>query len=128
MTSNRHRNAWIWVAITAIALATVARAQSGYEIARAYANPVIVLLSSAPDSQPFSAQHFAQKRTAHGDQAISHSNSGASFWLELLPVLFVGLVSPLSLLSTQSLLSVGRAYPAPPLTALFQRPPPAQLL
>ncbi len=128
MTSNRHRNAWIWVAITAIALATVARAQSGYEIARAYANPVIALLSSAPDSQSFSAQHFAQKRTAHSDQATSQSNSGPSFWLELLPVLFVGLLSQLSLLSAQSFHSLGQAYPAPPLAALFQRPPPAQLL
>lgn len=128
MTSNRHRNAWIWVAITAIALATVARAQSGYELARACANPVIALLSSAQDSQPFSAQHFAQKRNTHGDQATSQSNGGASFWLELLPVLFVGLVSPLSLLSAQSFHSLGQAFPAPALNALFQRPPPAQLL
>jgi hypothetical protein len=128
MTSNRHRHAWIWVAITAIALATVARAQSGYEIARTYANPVIALLSSGQDSQPFSAQHFAQKRTTHGDQAASHGNSDAGFWLEMLPVLFVGLLSQFSLLSAQSYVSVGQAYPAPPLTALFQRPPPAQLL
>jgi hypothetical protein len=128
MTSNRHRNAWIWVAITAIALATVARAQSGYEIARAYANPVIALLSSAQDSQPFSAQHFAQKRTTHGDQTSSQHNGGASFWLELLPVLFVGLLSQLSLLSSRSFLSLGQEYPSPALNALFQRPPPARLL
>ena len=128
MTSNRHRNAWIWVAITAIALATVARVQSGFEIARAYANPVIALFSAVPDSQPLASQHFAQKRTAHRDHAASQQGSGASFWLELLPVLFVGLLLPLSLLSRFSLLSLGHSHAAPPLPNLFQRPPPAQLL
>jgi hypothetical protein len=67
-------------------------------------------------------------RAARDAQTRSQYNGNASYWLELLPVLFVGLISPLSLLSPRSFLSVGQRYPAPVLPALFQRPPPAQLL
>jgi len=128
MTRTRTRNAWIWVAITAIALASVARAQSGFEIARTYANPVIALLSSDSASQPLAAKHFAARRSAQGDPSASHHDSGASFWLGLLPVLFVGLLSALTFLSLQTSGSIGQAFPAPAMAALFQRPPPAQLL
>lgn len=128
MTGTRHKNAWIWVAIAAIALASAARAQSGFEISRTYASPVIAFLSAERASQPVAAQHFGTWRPTHGDHAISQHDGGASFWLELLPVLFVGLLSPLSLLSARSLLSLGQAFPAPAISALFQRPPPAQLL
>lgn len=127
MTPTRHRNAWIWVAITAIALASVARVESGFEIARAYANPVIALLAATPGAQSANTQHFTGPRTAQANQANSQHN-GPSFWLELLPVLFVGLLSPLALLSAWSFLSLDQAFPAPALPSLFQRPPPAQLL
>jgi hypothetical protein len=126
MTPTRHRNAWIWVAITAIALASVARVESGFEIARAYANPVIALLAATPGAPSANAQHFAAPQTKRGDRANSQ-HSGPSFWLELLPVLFVGLLSPLALLSARSLLSLDQAFPTPALPSLFQRPPP-QLL
>jgi hypothetical protein len=128
MTPIRHRNAWIWVAITAIALASVARAQSGYELARTYANPVIAFLAADHTSQPGAAKHFAQAHAARDAHAGSPYNSNAGDWLQLLPVLFVGLVSPLILLLSRSFLSIGQAYPASALPALFQRPPPAQLL
>jgi hypothetical protein len=128
MIGRRNRSAWIWVAITAIALASVARAESGYEIARAYANPLIALFSADQGSQPLAAHNIAPGRTVRGDGSNSQQNGGASFWLELLPVLFVGLLSTRSLLSGQSSLSLGHVYPAPALAALFQRPPPAELL
>lgn len=127
MTPTRHRNAWIWVAITAIALASVARVESGFEIARAYANPIIALLAATPSTQSANPQHFAGPRTPQANRANSQ-HSGPSFWLELLPVLFVGLLSPLALLSAWSFLSLSRTFPAPALPSLFQRPPPAQLL
>ncbi len=47
--------------------------------------------------------------------------------LGLLPVFFVGLISPLSLLAPRLALSPGRAFPKPALPGLFQRPPPALL-
>jgi hypothetical protein len=49
-------------------------------------------------------------------------------WLELLPILFVGLLLPFGLLSPFSSLSLGQRFAPPLMAALFQRPPPAQLL
>ena len=46
-------------------------------------------------------------------------------WLATLPVLFIGLITPLSLLLTLlSVLSLGHTPQAPALAASFQRPPP----
>ncbi|HWG19442.1 MAG TPA: hypothetical protein VG225_02860 [Terracidiphilus sp.] len=126
MTSTPHRNAWIWVAITAIALASVARAHSSFELARAYANPVIGFFSG---DQP-AARTAALTRQTSAEAAREHSFHGADagMWLELLPIFFVGLVSPLSLLSARSSLCLGRTFSAPILPSLFQRPPPFQLV
>lgn len=46
-------------------------------------------------------------------------------WLALLPVFFVGLLAPLSLLPLVSVLSLGRTPESPLLTSSFQRPPPS---
>ncbi|UWZ82985.1 hypothetical protein [Occallatibacter riparius] len=127
MTPNRHRNAWIWVAITAIALATVARAESGFELARVYANPVLVYLATDHQAQ---AAETAQihKGSVAAARALSSTSTNSGMWLELLPILFVGLLLPFGLLSPLSSLSLGRQFAAPAIPALFQRPPPAQLL
>jgi ABC-type transport system involved in cytochrome bd biosynthesis fused ATPase/permease subunit len=45
-------------------------------------------------------------------------------WLAILPLLFLGVISPLSLLSPLAFEYVGRALEAPTLPASFQRPPP----
>jgi hypothetical protein len=126
MTSNRHRNAWIWVAITAIALATVARAESGFELARVYANPVLVYLAGDHQTQ---AGETAQihKGSVAAARALSSTSTNSGMWLELLPILFVGLLLPFGL-SALSSLSLGQQFAPPALPALFQRPPPAQLL
>ena len=55
----------------------------------------------------------------HGD------DSGA--WLAILPLLFVGVISPLSLLAPLASIYIGRVPAAPLLPASFQRPPPFQL-
>jgi hypothetical protein len=47
---------------------------------------------------------------------------GSGAVVAVLPVLFIGLVSPLTLASVRL---VGRVPSAPPLSALFQRPPPS---
>jgi hypothetical protein len=127
MTGNRHRNAWIWVAITAIALATVARAESGFELARVYANPVLAYLAA---DHPVQAGETAQihKGSVAAARALSSVNADSGMWLELLPILFVGLLLPLGLLSALSSLSLGQQFAPPTLTALFQRPPPVELL
>ena len=126
MIRRQNRSAWIWVAFAAIALASVARAQSGLDAARSYANPMLVYLSGEPAAQA-SATHAIHRGTVAAARALS-SNADSGIWLELLPILFVGLLLPFGLLSPLSSLSLGHQFGPPSLTALFQRPPPAQLL
>jgi ABC-type transport system involved in cytochrome bd biosynthesis fused ATPase/permease subunit len=45
-------------------------------------------------------------------------------WLAILPLLFFGVISPLSLLSPLAFEYAGRAPEAPALPVSFQRPPP----
>jgi hypothetical protein len=60
---------------------------------------------------------------------VPHGNSGdAGAWLAVLPILlFVGVISPLSLLSPMAYMYLGRTPSAPVLPASFQRPPPIWL-
>lgn len=60
---------------------------------------------------------------------VPHANSGdAGAWLAILPsLLFVGMISPLSLLSPMAYMYLGRATGAPVLPVSFQRPPPIRL-
>jgi hypothetical protein len=57
----------------------------------------------------------------------SHSGDGAD-WLAILPLLFVGVISPLSLFAPLAFVYLGRTPDAPALPASFQRPPPFQLV
>ncbi|HEY6490356.1 MAG: hypothetical protein WCC26_00020 [Terracidiphilus sp.] len=50
------------------------------------------------------------------------ADSGA--WIAILPLLFVGVISPLSLFSPLAFLYLGRTPDTPALSASFQRPPP----
>jgi hypothetical protein len=118
MTAYRPKDACIWVAVAAITLASVARAQSGIELARAYATPVMKFIAASKlvESSPSSSAR----------RAVSPSPSGTStLALELLPVFFVGLVAPLGLHAARFVPSEGRTSSAPGLSGLFQRPPPA---
>lgn len=45
----------------------------------------------------------------------------------ILPILFVGIISPLSLLSPLTFFYIGRTPNAPSLPVSFQRPPPFRL-
>lgn len=56
---------------------------------------------------------------------IPHGHgSDPGVWLATLPLLFVGVISPLSLLSPLAFLYLGRTPDAPALPATSQRPPP----
>lgn len=56
---------------------------------------------------------------------VPHGHSGGSpDWLAILPILFVGVISPLSLLSPLACAYAGRTPDAPALPSRFQRPPP----
>jgi len=57
-----------------------------------------------------------------------HGNSSDHpLWLSLLPVFFVGLMAPLSILPLFALLTLGHIAEAPALAPSFQRPPPSAI-
>ena len=117
MLVNRSKDAWILVAIAAITLASLARAQAGVENAKAYASPVIKFFAGSPLTDT-----AVSKSTDRNVPRVSNYLGTA---VDLLPVFFVGVVSPLDQQSVCSLHALGRALPAPNLSVLFQRPPPA---
>jgi hypothetical protein len=55
-------------------------------------------------------------------QPVHHGDHGA--FTAILPLLFLGVISPLSLLSPLAFFFLGRTPDAPALPVSFQRPPP----
>lgn len=56
---------------------------------------------------------------------VPHGHAcGAPDWLAIVPVIFVGIISPLGHLSPVDNMPRGRLPGAPLLPALFRRPPP----
>jgi hypothetical protein len=120
MTGNRSKGAWIWVAMAAISLASLARVQSGVENARAYADPVIKFIAAA--------QHADSEALARANRPISRSQDGTSgIGFNLLAVFFVGLLAPLALETFRAYFRLQRVPAPPSLTDLYQRPPPVLL-
>jgi hypothetical protein len=59
---------------------------------------------------------------------IPHPQSGnAADWVAILPLLLVGVISPLTLFAPLAYEYAGRTPDSPALPVLFQRPPPFQL-
>lgn len=122
----RNRAAWMWLAIAAVAFTSVATAETGRQAARGYAHPVFEFLVRSHTQN--SGAHVPPVRFANGSSrrqaGSSFRNSASGPLIAFLPVLFIGLVSPLNPQSAPSKDSLGRAPVAPLLSALFQRPPP----
>jgi len=116
----------MWVAIAAVTFTSLARAESGLQNAKAYTHPVLQLLARSQTQN--NAAHSVVLRFAHlgSRRQVSSTlrNGGPGTLIAILPVLFIGLVSPL-VPSAASIRSLGRAPAAPLLSALFQRPPPS---
>lgn len=125
---NRRRSSWMWVAVAALTLVTLARAESGIAAgitsARAYASPFFQVLAAY---QAADDQQASLHGRSHSAGTVQNS-AGQPLVTGLLPVLFVGLLLPLTALRTSSPRSLGRAPSSPARPFLFQRPPPAQLL
>ncbi|KAA6461028.1 hypothetical protein DYQ86_12235 [Acidobacteria bacterium AB60] len=121
MTS-RQRNAWIWLAVAALSIAVAARAQTGVADARACSGPMLKFLAAHAADQPAAAQAV---RLLQGKQLRPSGGRGstraAAF---MLPVLFVGVVSPLDHAVPQSCHGNERTPHAPTVSSSFQRPPP----
>ena len=122
----RNKSAWMWVAIAAVAFTSVARAEAGLQSAKTYAHPVLEFLARSQSqnlaelSGAFRFAHRGSRR--HANSRLRSAGPGAL--IAMLPVLFIGLVSPLAPLSAASIRCLGRAPAVPLLSALFQRPPP----
>jgi hypothetical protein len=59
--------------------------------------------------------------------ALNAHSGDAGALVAILPLLLVGVISPLSLLSPMAFAYVGRTPDAPALPTRFQRPPPFRL-
>lgn len=122
----RNRNAWMWLAIAAVAFTSVAAAEAGTQPSRGYAHPVFEFLARTQNQNPgahSATLRFANPGSRRHVNSLFRSNRSGTL-IAFLPVLFIGLVSPLALSST-STRPLGRAPAAPFLSALFQRPPPS---
>ena len=128
MTATRYRNAWMWLAVAAMAVASLARVESSIGNGPVYTNPMLAFLAgqqNAASAVVASAPQYAHLGSTRRASAVFLHPAASGAWTAILPVLFVGLVSPLSLISSSFLLSLSRRLPAPALPSLFQRPPPA---
>lgn len=118
----------MWLAVAAMAVASVARVESSIGNATVYTNPVLAFLAGQQNAASVGASiapQYVHLGSARRASAVFLHQAAPGAWTAVLPVLFVGLVSPLSLVLPTSLLSLGRSVPAPALPVLFQRPPPA---
>ena len=116
----------MWVAIAAVAFASVARAEAGLQGAKAYAHPVLEFLarSQAQHAVPGpGTSRYAQRGSSRPVRAVFR-DAGSGSWFAMLPVFFIGLIAPLALQPAPSTHSLGRGLAEPLLPASFQRPPP----
>ena len=126
MSGSRNRSAWMWVAIAAVAFTSVARAEAGRQNAKTHTLPVLHFLAFAQNQNsaaPSGVLRFGYLGSHRQGNSMSR-NAGPAAFVAMLPVLFIGLVSPPTLLSVASIRSHGRPPAAPLLSALFERPPP----
>ena len=127
MTANRRRSAapraWIWLAVAALAVSCASRAQAGIESAAAYTHPVLQFLAGQSASDSVDAHNPRPQHTSR----LRDAQSGGA-WQAVLPVLFIGLIAPLSLIAPRSAVGLGRPPASPARPFLFQRPPPSLLV
>jgi len=127
MTGNRNKTAWIWLTVAAMTAMTFARAQAGGPSTAPDDDSVFAFLSGHSMGGAFGAQSSPTTREYRSDRRLRTSTPGigTGAWMAVVPILFVGLIAPLSLISPGAVLSLGRACSAPALPFLFQRPPPS---
>lgn len=121
MTGNRQKYAWVWLAVAAISVATLARAQAGAPSASLSSNPVLQFLSAHANADRLAATAI---QTSARETKLQSRGIGYGPLLAMLPVFFIGLVAPLNLISPRAILCLGHRFSAPALPFLFQRPPP----
>lgn len=119
----------MWLAIAAMAVVSLARIEANGDDS-AFANPVLAFLAGQPNGPSASAAgspHIVKIGSARNGSGVYLHDAGFGAWTAVLPVLFIGLIAPLNLISPRSMLSLGRRPSFPELPEKFQRPPPALL-
>jgi len=124
MTRTRNRSTWMWVAIAAVVFTSVARAETDLPSAKSCTHPVFQFLARSHSQNSTHAVRFINPGSRRQANSMLRS-AGSGAIAAMLPVFFIGLVSPLTVLSDGSSRSLGLAPSTPPLPALFQRPPPS---
>lgn len=121
------------LAVAFVAVGAVARVEAGTVNSAAYAHPAFGFLSGQTGSYTLAQRGVPRLLKAWSSEWSSRqSNAGArssasGLWQTMLPVMFIGLVAPLSFLALRSSLCDRRRLTAPALPYSFQRPPPAGL-
>jgi len=120
----------MWLAVAAMAVVSLVRVEGTVGNDAVYSNPVLAFLAGQHNAATVSDAGSPQIVTIGSTRKLSGvylhgASSGA--WTAILPVLFIGLVAPLSLISPRALRSLGRTASAPLLPVSFQRPPPSLL-
>jgi hypothetical protein len=118
----------MWVALAAMAVVSLARVQTGVENPSAYANPVLAFLAGQPNPATVSTAggpQIVRIGSARNGSGVYLHDASSGGWTAILPVLFVGLMAPMSLISPRRIFSLGRTPSFPGLPEKFQRPPPA---
>ena len=118
----------MWVAVAAMAVVSLARVQADIGKAAISAHPVLEFLAgheSAAEAAIPAARQVVHLGSARNGSMVFLHGAAPGTWMAILPVLFIGLAAPLSLISPRSILSMGRTPSAPALPFSFQRPPPA---
>lgn len=130
MTPLRQKRGWIWLVVIAMAAASAAgaedmRAQGLHAFASLVGHQDARLAMSAASHRN---QHSAipQSRAAVFHGGTRHSSLPGA-WRSMLPVFFVGLLTPLILGTAPSSRTARRAPASPALAPRFQRPPPFQI-
>ena len=119
----------MWVAVAAMAVVSLTRVEAGGN-ATVSTNPVLALLSGQQNGStlsPGGSPQLVKIGSAGKVSGVYLHDAASGSWTAMLPVLFVGLLAPLSLITRRSRLSLGRTPSAPALPCSFQRPPPALL-
>ena len=117
------------MAIAAMAVVSLARVE-GIGTATVSSNPVLAFLAAQQNSTIVSdagSPQMVKVGSAGKIPGVYLHDAASGAWTAILPVLFIGLVAPLSLISPRSVRSLGRTPSAPALPCSFQRPPPALL-
>lgn len=126
MKAARQKSALVWLAILTIAVVTVARAEAGESHSTPYTESVLKYLAAHQDAETLAASGVPRLLESWAGMPSGNSahGAGSGVWQAMLPVVFIGLAAPLSLVAAGSRRSLGRMPAAPSLPFRFQRPPP----